>query len=220
MVEQGDYYRVKELNWCISGSGNGFYAVHYEKAGPGKVKKIYMHRFIMDAPAGKLVDHSNNKTLDNRRSNLRIASYSENNSNRAKKKNTSSQYIGVHLNKSSGRWIAQIRIDGKGTHLGSFDSEIDAAKAYDEAAIKHRGVFARLNFPEEKATTPCLLLAGAGKAPRKNFPMGNSPAGFSDEKPNDAGASQGYANDCGASPRETGLRRASQGYAKGHEGRR
>ncbi|MGA2092565.1 MAG: AP2/ERF family transcription factor [Sedimentisphaerales bacterium] len=148
IVEQRDYYRVKKLNWCISGSGKWFYAVHYEKAGPGKVKKVYMHRFIMDSPAGKLIDHHNNKTLDNRRSNLRIASYSENNCNRPKKKNTTSQYTGVHLNKKTGKWVAQIRIDGKGTHLGTFDSEIEAARAYDRAAKREHGIFARLNFPE------------------------------------------------------------------------
>jgi hypothetical protein len=150
IVEQRDYYRVKELNWCISGSGKWFYAVHYEKVGPGKTKKMYMHRFIMGEPAGKLVDHHNNKTLDNRRTNLRIASYSENNSNRPKKKNTSSQYIGVHLNKKTGKWVAQIRIGGKNAHLGTFACEIDAARAYDSMARKYRGEFASINFPEEK----------------------------------------------------------------------
>jgi hypothetical protein len=149
IVEQRDYYRVKKLNWSIGGKGNCIYAVHYEKVESGNVIRVHMHRFIMGEPAGKLVDHHNSNKLDNRRGNLRIASYSENNSNRQKKQGTSSQYIGVHLNKKTGRWIAQIRIDGKSTHLGSFASEADAARAYDRAAKKYHKEFAKLNFPEE-----------------------------------------------------------------------
>ena len=146
MVEQRDYYRVKKLNWSISGKEKCIYAVHYEKVESGKIIRVHMHRFIMGEPAGKLVDHHNSNKLDNRRTNLRIASHSENNCNRPKKKGTSSQYIGSHLNKKTGRWIAQIRINGKSTHLGSFANEIDAARAYDEAARKYHGEFARLNF--------------------------------------------------------------------------
>jgi hypothetical protein len=103
----------------------------------------------MNAPRGLLVDHRNTNGLDNRRSNLRLATYSQNNCNKAKRKNTSSRYVGVCFNKQLKRWGAYIKPQGKKIFLGYFDNEIDAAHAYDAAARKYHGEFARLNFPEE-----------------------------------------------------------------------
>jgi hypothetical protein len=61
---------------------------------------------------------------------------------------TSSRYIGVSFHKKKGKWMAVIGYKGKNVWLGRFDNEIDAAKAYDAAAKKYYGEFARLNFPE------------------------------------------------------------------------
>jgi intein-encoded DNA endonuclease-like protein len=105
----------------------------------------------MNAPPGLLVDHRNNISLDNRRDNLRLATHSQNNCNRPKRKNTSSRFIGVFL-RDRNKWAAQIRYKGGRIWLGLFDNEIDAAKAYDAAAIKYHGEFARLNFPREDYT--------------------------------------------------------------------
>jgi hypothetical protein len=108
-----------------------------------------LNRVIMDAPPGLLVDHRNGNTLDNRRTNLRLATCSQNriNSQRDKSK-TSSRYVGVSLEKGRGKWLAYISYNGKRIHLGRFDNELDAARAYDLAAVKYHGEFARLNFPE------------------------------------------------------------------------
>jgi hypothetical protein len=103
----------------------------------------------MNEPAGLLVDHRNGIGLDNRRANLRLATNSQNGCNKPKKKNTSSQFIGVSFHKKAGKWACFIRNKGRRTWLGSFESEIDAARAYDEAAKKYHGEFARLNFPGE-----------------------------------------------------------------------
>lgn len=112
-------------------------------------KKPFLHRLIMGiAPDASrpFVDHINGNKLDNRRENLRWASRSENNRNSKNKGDR--PFKGVVHNRGL-YWVAQIRLDGKNTHIGTFDSEIEAAKAYDAAAKKHFGDFARLNFPEE-----------------------------------------------------------------------
>jgi hypothetical protein len=82
--------------------------------------------------------------------NLRVATRRQNTCNRRKTKSkTSSQYIGVYFDKYSQLWAAKIKYMDKTIWLGRFKSEIDAARAYDRAAIKYHGEFARLNFPRE-----------------------------------------------------------------------
>jgi hypothetical protein len=150
IVEPGDYYWLKRYNWYLSGNGKEFYAFTNVKIGPGKTKIDSMHRMIMNHPAGLIVDHQNNLPLDNRRANLRLATHSENAYNRPKiRSKTSSKYIGVYFEKASGRYTVKIRVNGKRLWLGRFVNEVEAAKAYDEAAKKYHGEFARLNFPEK-----------------------------------------------------------------------
>ena len=100
----------------------------------------------MNAPKGKLVDHRNSDPKDNRRENLRLATFAENVRNRSKwQRKTTSRYLGVYREKGGRRkkWAAQIRHK----KLGRFDNEIEAAKAYDREARKLYGDFAHLNFP-------------------------------------------------------------------------
>lgn len=91
------------------------------------------------------VDHKSLNNKDNKWSNLREATKSLNCMNRRRKSNNTSGFKGVHL-LPSGKWCSRISVAGDRIELGSFTSKIDAAKAYDAAAIKHHGEFARLNF--------------------------------------------------------------------------
>lgn len=104
-----------------------------------------LHRLIMQVRDEKIVvDHRNGNTLDNRRENLRGCIQRNNARNRDKSKTKlTSKYKGVHWCKG---WMAQIRVNYKKLHLGTFKIEEDAAKAYNEAALKHFGEFARLNI--------------------------------------------------------------------------
>ena len=147
ILDEKDYYRYAGFKWCIGGDEGKFYAVRGQRIGPDDLKIVRLHRLIMDAPKGLLVDHENGDSLDNRRSNLRLATHSQNQCNRRKRKNTSSRFRGVYFRKENRKWAAFISVAGKKIFLGYFDSEIQAAKTYDEAAGKYRGEFARLNFP-------------------------------------------------------------------------
>lgn len=109
-----------------------------------------MHRFLLRAGEHECVDHINHNTLDNRRSNLRACTYSENLAWRFKVGGTS-RFKGVYWNKR-GYWHAQISGGGRmaNVYLGSFKSEREAALAYDAAAAERFGAFATLNFPTER----------------------------------------------------------------------
>jgi hypothetical protein len=151
ILDPKDYYLYNCFKWSACGDDGRIYAARILKQTKyGRVKTIFMHREIMNAPRGLLVDHRNGNKLDNRKTNLRLATHSQNMHNRRKiKSKTASIYIGVYFDKRIVKWGAKIRHQGKRIYLGSFKTEIDAARAYDTAALKCHGEFARLNFPEE-----------------------------------------------------------------------
>jgi hypothetical protein len=149
ILDAEDYYRYAGFKWCIGGDKGKFYAIRGQMISPADSKIVRLHRLIMNAPEGLLIDHKNNNGLDNRRANLRLATHSQNMQNRRKRRsNTTSRFIGVSFDRSRGKWKAQIKYQGKYINLGRFDSEIEATRAYDAAARKYRGEFARLNFSE------------------------------------------------------------------------
>jgi hypothetical protein len=150
IVEPADYYWLNNFQWYADGKDDLIYALRTVISPHKKTKKVRMHREIMNAPVGLLVDHRNGNGLDNRRANLRLATSSQNSCNcRKDKSKTSSRFRGVYFDKSMHRWVARIRHQAKRIRLGGFYNEITAAKAYDTAAKKYHGEFARLNFPEE-----------------------------------------------------------------------
>ena len=141
LVNDEDYERVMMHKWCAVKTRNKWYAQRRE----GK-KKVSLHRFILDAKSGEECDHINGDGLDNRRCNIRIVTSQQNKWNQ-QKTHGSSIYKGVSWEKDRNKWRTGIRINNKDIHLGLFDSEEEAAKAYDAKAIELFGEYAKLNFP-------------------------------------------------------------------------
>lgn len=139
-VDDEDYDQLITHKWKANVTSSG--QVYAMRAG------LKMHRVVMNAPKGMVVDHINGNTLDNQKKNLRICEQRMNARNRGVRKtcHKTSMFKGVHLAKS-GVWIARIRVNSKGYCLGYFDREIDAALAYNQAAIERFGSFAKINDP-------------------------------------------------------------------------
>lgn len=148
-VDPADYKWLRKYKFIARKGTSCFYAQMLEPNVITGKKMLHMHQVILEVPKGMVVDHINNDTMDNRSANLRAATTAQNSYNRKKlSRQCSSKYKGVWWHKSSLKWQARIIFEKKRIHLGTFKNEIDAAKAYDEAAKKYHGEFACLNFPE------------------------------------------------------------------------
>lgn len=141
IVDDQDYERLSKYEYILAKSKKDKYYALVKIDG----SKIYLHRFIMGAEKGQIVDHENGDGLDNQRSNLRACTYSQNNANR--KSYGSSQYLGVCLRKSR-IYTSQLCINGKIKHLGTFKTEIEAAIIWNLTARRYYGEYTNLNtFP-------------------------------------------------------------------------
>ena len=130
--------------WRFEGDGN-LYVI-------ARTRHTYvrMHRVVLGVTDPSLqVDHANGNGLDNRKANLRICTAQENARNRRRRpRGASSRFKGVTFHRAARKWQAQIKVGGKSLYLGLFDSEEEAARAYDAAAEEHYGEFAALNLEQ------------------------------------------------------------------------
>ena len=162
IVDDDDHEWLSKYKWSASVDNRDGYVsarttIYKTFEGYKWRRGVKMHRLILDAKQGEVVDHVNGNPLDNRRSNLRICTSAENARNHKKqdlinKEPCSSRFKGVTI--STNRtpygdyqyWRAQITVDGVNKYIGQYSSEVEAACAYDIAAKKYHGDYARLNF--------------------------------------------------------------------------
>tara|TARA_R110000868_G_scaffold155942_1_gene382579 strand:+ start:223 stop:747 length:525 start_codon:yes stop_codon:yes gene_type:complete len=161
LIDDIDYDNIKHITWHVALDG------YVKGTKKGTRKRLQLHRFILDAPKGTMVDHRDRNPLNNKRDNLRFCTNSQSNCNR--RAHGRSKYLGVVIksqkikyeSKRSGtkfyvgkpRILAYINTSEKQLYLGVFKTEEDAARAYDAAARIHHGEFANLNFKEELTQT-------------------------------------------------------------------
>lgn len=162
MVDDGNFEWLSSYKWHYAkekgtnGSGYAKRAILVD----GKKRPVGMHRFIMGTIPGQkqsLVDHIDGNGLNNQISNLRYCTKHQNLCNKSfePKRNTSGFKGAVFVKRmrTAGRWTAQIKFNGKNHFLGCFDTPLECAKAYNEAALKYHGEFARLNDISKYETT-------------------------------------------------------------------
>lgn len=128
--------------------------MRHRKAGEMGPKTIYYHREITGFEHGIEVDHINRNPLDNRRENLRPATRKQNIRNTSVRSDNISGYKGVSWVSARGEWLARIVHDGGIISRGPFKCRHEAAKVYNELAMKYHGEFAFINEIKE---LPCML---------------------------------------------------------------
>lgn len=140
MIDEEDFATVKSHGWCLNGTG--YVVANLD----GRV--VLLGRALTNAPDDKVVVHLNGNNCDFRRRNLRVVDRSAMSQRQKKRAGTTSKFKGVQRHKKSGRWRALLWVGDtrRHIHLGYFDEEIGAARAYDEAARKYYGEDAWVNL--------------------------------------------------------------------------
>lgn len=151
LVDESDFDRLKDTQWFLSGTGYAVGLIPQE----GRFRLVYMHRLVIGAAPDTLVDHINADTLDNRRSNLRLATPEQNGQNKQLNPLSETLLKGVGWHKRRRKYHARIQLQGMRYHLGYFVDAESAALAYDSAARMLFGEYARCNYPDRE--TPVAL---------------------------------------------------------------
>ena len=142
LVDDEDWASLSVFSWHRNDNG---YVVRGDKSS-GRLTLVRMHRQILGAQKEQHVDHINGNRVDNRRSNLRFCTRTQNMWNAGKHAKCTSKFKGVYWLKATQKWRAKIKVGGKHLSLGCFTDEIEAARAYNAAAKEHFGEYARLNL--------------------------------------------------------------------------
>lgn len=142
-VDDADYEWLSKYTWGLSSKGYARRSIWIKEI--RQSRHVYMHKMLVTAG---MPDHKDGDKLNNQRYNLRESTSQQNNRNRRKRLNTSSRFKGVRRDNGRNRYRACITVGKKQIHLGTFplDKEIEAARAYNKAAIEHFGEFACLNI--------------------------------------------------------------------------
>lgn len=148
IVDDQDFDFLSQWQWyAVSDSDGRLYAVRDTHSDAGVIR---MHRLLMNAPSEMLVDHADGITLNNQKSNLRLCNDAQNAQNRTiQRKARGTSFRGTSgfkgVTKKSNKWLARITTGGKRDEIGRFETTREAAEAYDEAAVRLHGIFARTN---------------------------------------------------------------------------
>lgn len=145
LVDDEMYEYLNQFKWYANNMHGKFYAVRNHRENKGKQIKIPMHRLIIKPDKYMVIDHLDGNSLNNQKNNLRICNHIQNSMNRIIYINNKSGFKGVYWNKPSAKWMAYISFGNKMLYLGLFINPKDAARAYNNAAIKYHGEFANLN---------------------------------------------------------------------------
>jgi hypothetical protein len=143
LVDDEDYDELARYNWRTQTNGCRYYAIRHTS---DRRSTKLMHAQITGYAR---TDHIDGDGLNNTRANLRAATAAQNARNRLPIENSASRFMGVRQNRRKRRWVATIKTGGVTRWLGTFDSEEDAARAYDKASFERDPEFCYLNFPEE-----------------------------------------------------------------------
>lgn len=146
MVDDADFDWLNQWKWNLLSGHRTSYVTRKITDLYGKPKAVYMHRLIMKAVSGVVVDHIDGHGLNNQRGNLRICTINENNKNMRKPSHgVTSKFKGVSWDSTRNKFQAHIHNNGFQKNLGRYDNEMCAANAYNESAKALHGKFARLN---------------------------------------------------------------------------
>lgn len=167
LYDEEDFDLLAKYHWYAQKQGTNWYACANTRKVSGERTIVGAHSVLLNPAGGLIVDHINHDGLDNRRENLRVCTKGENLRNKIPTKATSN-YKGVSWHKQSQKWLSRIKLDRKIVHLGMYDLEVHAARAYDIAAKEYHKEFAYLNNIDESIVpVPAVKAPAAKKSSQK-----------------------------------------------------
>lgn len=175
LLDDEDYNLISDKLWFIKENGNCYYATTDDRTmlnGVRGGKTISMHSIIMRCPKDFVVDHINGNGLDNRKKNLRIITAKENSARILRRRGKIKNYRGVKYDLDRNKWHASINNSGKVMFIGRYNTEVEAALAYDRQSLIMNGDNAILNFKQPSIAAPVIAfhgLQGSSKTTLLNF---------------------------------------------------